>query len=204
MFNEYEIDTLLEDNDILAAVVENRKNFVTREARFLEISEHDFLSLIMMTPSVGIALSNGRVSLFEELALNKMARRMSKGGFFLKHDPVAHAMKFLIKNYEAWEDPFFQVILLCMNKSFSYNEMINHEYPSFSDDNLRNCAHQMMHVPHGFVRFISSFFLHDENDIIQHREISKVEYNKILDLSVKLKLDKLGVFESFLKTFRVK
>ena len=50
----------------------------------MDLSEHDFLSLILMTPTVGIALANGSISLFEELALNKMARKMSKGGYFLK------------------------------------------------------------------------------------------------------------------------
>ena len=204
MFNEYEIDTLLDDEDILNAVVENRKNFVMKEARFLEISEHDFLSLIMMTPSVGLALSNGNVSLFEELALNKMARKMSKGGFFLKHDPVAHAMKFLIKKYEDWEQPFFKVILLCMNKSFSYDKIKNQEFHSPANDPLRICAHQLMHMPYGFVRFLSSFFLHDENNIVQQREIGTKEYNKILDMSVKLELNECPAFQSFLKTFKVK
>src|SRR5690606_23114387 len=123
MFSENEIATMIEIPEVLDSVTAIRKAFIEKEANFLEISEHDFLSLIMMTPTVGIALSNGTISLFEELALNKMARKMSKGGFFLKVDPVAHAMKFLIKNFTNWELPFYEVIKLCMSKTFDKNSL---------------------------------------------------------------------------------
>ncbi|MGB3465403.1 MAG: hypothetical protein WBA74_09035, partial [Cyclobacteriaceae bacterium] len=88
MFTEYEIETMVERESILSAVNELKIDFLKTEAPYLEISDHDFLSLVMMTPTVGIALANGSVSLFEELALNRKARKLSKGGYFIKKDPV--------------------------------------------------------------------------------------------------------------------
>lgn len=204
MFNEHEITSFLEDPQIFDAVVENRRNFLLQEAKFLEINEHDFLSLIMMAPSVGIAKSNGAVSLFEELALNKMARKMSKGGYFLKQDPVAHAMKYLIKNYEQWEQPFFDVIKLCMVKSFDVQKVQDVELEAEGEKPVITFSQHLMRIPYGFVRFLTSFFLQDENDLIQERQVSQVEYTKILDLAEKLEINEVPAFKSFLKTFIIK
>ena len=204
MFNEYEIASFLEDPEISDAVAKKKKSFTSSEAEFLEISDHDFLSLIMMTPATGIALSNGNVSLFEELALNKMARKMSKGGYFLKVDPVAHAMKFLIKSYDIWELSFFEVIKLCMAKSFDYKKLQKPDAELDKEVSLYTFAQHLMLVPYGFVRFLSSFFLQDENNVTQERSISKVEYEKIKDMGIKLELDNIPIYQEFLKTFKIK
>ncbi len=96
MFTEYEVELMIEDPKIQEATFELKKDFIKTEAPYLEISDQDFFSLVMLSPTVGIALANGSVSLFEELALNKKARKLSKGGYFLKKDPVVYAMKYLI------------------------------------------------------------------------------------------------------------
>lgn len=203
MFSENEIALMVEIPEILDAVTASRKDFIKNEANFLEISEHDFLSLIMMTPTVGVALANGTVSLFEELALNKMARKMSKGGFFMKVDPVAHALKFLIKSYDKWELPFYEIIKLCMDKTFDKSTLrkLGAEKDNYT---INSFAQELMQVPYAFVRFISSFFLHDEAEIVEERSISKVEYERILDIGNKLELSQYLVFVSFCKTFTVK
>ena len=205
MFSENEIATIIEIPDVLNEVVRLRKEFIEKEANFLEISEHDFLSLIMMTPTLGVALANGTISLFEELALNKMARKMSKGGFFMKVDPVAHAMKYFIKNFTVWEDSFLEVIKLSMSKSFDSKTLIK-----LSDNTIRNSdpvigfSHDLMKAPYGFVRFLSSFFLHDESEIVEERSISEVEFNKIIDLGHRLEISDYLVFDSFCKTFQLR
>ncbi len=203
MFSENEIATMIEVPEILDAVSGMRKDFIENEANFLEISEHDFLSLVMMTPTVGVALANGTISLFEELALNKMARKMSKGGFFMKVDPVAHAMKFLIKSFDQWELPFYEVIKICMKSTFDMSvlrEVGANDY----EYNIHSFAQELMQVPYAFVRFISSFFLHDEAEIVDERSISKIEYDKIVDIGNKLELADYLIFTSFCKTFRIK
>ena len=82
MFSEYEVETFMKIPEVNERVKSLKKDFITSEAKFLEISDHDFLSLILMTPSVGVANANENISLFEEIVLNKMARKMSKGGLF--------------------------------------------------------------------------------------------------------------------------
>ncbi len=203
MFSENEVAIMIEIPEVLETIITSRKEFIEKEANFLEISEHDFLSLVMMTPTVGMALANGTVSLFEELALNKMARKMSKGGFFMKIDPVAHAMKFLIKSYDAWEAPFFDIIKLCMAKTLDVNahSKVEGDREEFG---LNSFGIELMQVPYACVRFISSFFLHDESEIVEERSISRIEYEKILDIGAKLGLSETLVFATFCKTFSVK
>ncbi|MEP2771962.1 MAG: hypothetical protein ABJH05_07420 [Fulvivirga sp.] len=198
MFSENEIAIMIEIPEVLDAVTELRKDFITNEANFLEISEHDFLSLVMMTPTVGIAKSNGSISLFEELALNKMARKMSKGGFFMKVDPVAHAMKFLIKNFEPWEEKFIEVIKICMRSTFNLEDLKREKV----DGDSFGIA--VMHTPYLFVRCLSSFFLHDDSDIVEERQISSVEFDKVKDIGKKLGLSDYPIFKAFCKTFEVK
>ena len=70
MFTEYEIETMVEIPEILEAALELKKDFLKTEAPYLEINDHDFYSLIMMAPTIGIALADGTISLFEEIALN--------------------------------------------------------------------------------------------------------------------------------------
>ena len=47
-----------------------------------------------------------------------MLRKLSKGGYFLKKDPVVYSMKYLIKNYTIWEDKFFNLINMAMHECF--------------------------------------------------------------------------------------
>jgi len=198
MFTENEIATMIEIPEIHEVTVEVKKDFITNAANFLEINDHDFLSLVMMTPTVGMALANGSISLFEELALNKMARKMSKGGFFMKIDPVAHGMKFLIKSFDDWQDKFYKVIRKCMEVTFDVDA-----YKDFNEGG-GEFSKMVMKTPYIFVRFISSFFLHDDSDVVDTRSISKVEYEKIEEIGSKLEIGNFPIFKAFCNTFEVK
>ncbi|MEM9297056.1 MAG: hypothetical protein AAGA64_01605 [Bacteroidota bacterium] len=180
-----------------------KNDFINQEANFLEISDHDFLSLIMLSPAVGVALANGSISLFEELALNKMARKMSKGGYFLKMDPVAHAMKFVIKNFKKWEPIFFDVVVKCMDSTIDRKVLMEIDGQDLGDP-IKDFARDLMTVPYIFVRFLSTMVLNDESDIVEHRSISKVEFEKIQDIGAKLEINETPVFKSFCGTFEVK
>ncbi len=203
MFTENEIATLIEIEKIKRPVVELKERFVREEAQLMEISDHDFLSLVMMTPAVGIALANGSVSLFEELALNKIARKMSKGGYFLKFDPVVQGLKYLIKRFSYWESPFYGLIKKAMESTFDEGKIME-TGDTDNPPSLIGFSRDLMNVPYIFVRFLSLFFLQDEVEIVQVRRISAVEYAKVLDIGIKLDLDKFHVFQSFCHTFEVK
>jgi len=203
MFSEYEVATMIEIRGIREVVTPLKDEFISKEAPMLDISDHDFLSLVLMTPSIGVALANGSISLFEELALNKMARRMSRGGFFLKADPVVHAMKFLIKSFGIWEPRCYAVIRKTMDITFN-REMLIHEPDRVFEDPIKIFAHDLMHVPHIFVNFLSSFVLTDEALTVGQRSISAVEFDKLKDIGERLELKQFPVFQSFLDTFNVK
>ncbi|MEL7001857.1 MAG: hypothetical protein AAFN93_03885 [Bacteroidota bacterium] len=203
MFSENEIATMIDIKSIQEATQQAKSKFVNKEVELLEISDHDFLSLVMMTPAIGVALANGSISLFEELALNKMARKMSKGGYFLKADPVAHAMKYLIGSFDEWESEFIEVIKICMKATFDLDKL-NKLVSVHSEDPIKCFARDLMNVPYIFVRFLSTMILNDESDIVDSRNISQVEFAKIMDLGEKLGLADIPVFQSFGKTFQVK
>ncbi|MEQ9422799.1 MAG: hypothetical protein RJQ09_00170 [Cyclobacteriaceae bacterium] len=203
MFTEYEVELMVGNPAIKDATFELRKDFIKTEAPYLEIMDEDFFSLVLMAPTVGIALANGSVSLFEELALNKKARKLSKGGYFLKKDPVVYAMKYLIKNYTVWEDKFFGVIKLAMKETFDIEGMKKASVPEIDFDAAEyNWA--IMNTPYIFVRFISAFFLSDDEDIINQRSMVLKDYEKMLDIGHKMDLDRIPAFQMFTKTFKVK
>ncbi|MEM9856775.1 MAG: hypothetical protein AAF843_05450 [Bacteroidota bacterium] len=203
MFSENEIATMIDIPEIQELTSKVKNDFITQEVNFLEISDHDFLSLVMLSPAVGVALANGSISLFEELALNKMARKMSKGGYFLKTDPVAHAMKYVIKNFSKWEPIFFDVVVFCMDSTIDRNSLMEIDGKDLGDP-IKDFARDLMTVPYIFVRFLSTMVLNDESDIVEHRSISKVEFEKIKDIGVQLKIAETPVFKSFCGTFEVK
>ena len=203
MFTEYEVEFMMEDPKIQEATFELKKDFVKTEAPYLEISDQDFFSLVMMAPTVGIALANGSVSLFEELALNKKARKLSKGGYFLKKDPVVYAMKYLIKNYTIWEDKFFDLINMAMHECFDLEGMktAKGQEIEYNDSAYKSA---IMSTPYIFIRFISSFFLNEDEDIINSRSMVLKDFEKLVDIGKKLDLTSIPVFQMFMKTFVVK
>jgi hypothetical protein len=202
MFTENEIETLVGLPSVQAATFELKKDFIQNEVGYLEISDHDFLSLVMMTPSIGIALANGSVSLFEELALNKKARKMSKGGYFLKQDPVAHAMKYLIKQYPTWEEKFLEVIRISMKETILRDPILR--YMEDCHQQTHDFSLELLHCPFLVRRYITAFFLPDESVIDAPRMISAVELGVIHGLIKKLGLEEIGVFQRFLTTFQSK
>ena len=203
MFTEYEIHTMVENKAILDATIVLKKDFIKNEAPYLEISDHDFFSLVMMAPTVGIALANGSVSLFEELALNKKARKLSKGGYFMKKDPVVYAMKYLIKKYDDWDDKFYDVIKLSMEELF-HKKDLEAPYDPDQEFDYEQYKVEVLKMPYIFIRFLSSFFLEDDENIISYKNMNKTDFGRLVEIGNKLGLDKIPLFHKFCKTFKVK
>ncbi len=205
MFTEYEIASMIEIPEIQKANETLKKDFIKHECPYLEISDHDFFSLVMMTPTLGIATADGKVSLFEELALNKKARKLSKGGYFMKKDPVVYAMKFLLKKFDEWSDKFYAVVKLSIESSFNYEGLDKKNFDELKEVTYEVYKREVLRQPYILIRFISSFFLENDEDIInESRYIGKSEYNVVLQIGEKLGLSELPVFQMFCKTFEVK
>ncbi len=203
MFTEFEIEAMVENEQVLNATMDLKKDFLKNEAPYLEISDQDFLSLIMMTPTVGIALANGSVSFFEEQALNKKARKLSKGGYFMKKDPVVFGLKFLIKKYDNWEGKFFEVIKIIMEELFQKSSL-EENFDKNNEVSYQEYKLTVMKTSYIFIRFLSSFFLNEEEDVISYRSMAKVDYTRLLEIGTKLGLDRIPVYHMFCKTFKVK
>lgn len=196
---------MIENETVVTGIKSLKKEFLIEEAQFLEISDHDFLSLVLLSPAVGIALANGSVSLFEELALNKRARQLSKGGYFMKKDPVVVAMGFLIKHYDKWEEKFMNYLKMLMDTVLDLDSVVYKEDPN-EEITPTSFRKEVLKAPFGFVRFLSSYFCSEDVDIInaESRTINKVEFEKIKDLGEKLGLDKIPIFRHFCATYTVR
>jgi hypothetical protein len=204
MFTEHEIDTMMDIEEIKEATFELKKKFMRAEAPYLDISDNDFFSLVMMAPTVGIAKAAGKLTLFEELALNKKARKLSKGGYFMKKDPVVHAMKFMIKKFDDWSDEYYALLNKTMRLSFDLGSLESDEEVS-EDITYKEYQIEVLKSPYILIRFIASFFLENDEDIINDkRVIRSSEYKSLLNMGEKLGLDKVKVFKMFCKTFDVR
>ncbi|SMG12850.1 hypothetical protein SAMN05661096_00548 [Marivirga sericea] len=198
MFTEAEIAVIIENQDIDKIVEDLKKKFLEKEAPYFEISNHDFLSLILLSPVVGKAMANNNISFREEMSLQKKARKLSKGGFFLSKDPVADGMKFLIKKFDQWEDDFYSSIRSIFQVLF--------EKETLDRANNTSVPYQIrvMEAPYILVRFISSLFLERDEDILNPGKIRNMEFNKIKSIGDKIGLSELSLFNEFIKAFEVK
>ncbi len=202
MFTEYEIESMIAHPEVKEATKVLKKNFLKNEAPYLEINDEDFFSLIIMTPTIDIAMADGKISFFEEVALNKKARKLSKGGYLMKKDPVIYAMSFLIKHYHDWSDKFLDVLkqtiqVTCGNQNIKYAE------PNDEAVDYEAYRKIVLHSPYILIRFIASFFLEKDEDIInQNHKIGKKEFQRMIIIGKKLDLNRVLVFQMFCKTFK--
>lgn len=197
MFTENEVSALLKYPGIQDKIAKLKLEFIKEEAEYLEIETHDFLSLILLTPSVGIALSNGSVSLFEEMALNKKARKLSKGGYWMKKDPVVFAMEHLIKGYDKWSPIFYEGIKNLMDNTVDLDSQIDKNFNIEESKESEQCL-QVLKSPFIVVRFLTSFFMNDEEeDILSERKISKVEYDRVDDIAGQLGIKELPIYQIY-------
>ncbi|MEQ9467982.1 MAG: hypothetical protein RLN88_11260 [Ekhidna sp.] len=203
MFTEYEIESMLEYPEVKEATITLKRDFLKTEAPYLEISDDDFFSLIIMAPTIGIAMADGKITLFEEMALNKKARKLSKGGYFMKKDPVIYAMKFLIKNYYNWSDKFMDVLKKTIKVTCGLDTLVQAPVEKKGEVNYQEYRQAVLHSPYLLIRFIASFFLENDEDIInQNHKVGKEEYQRMLLIGEKLELDRVPVFQMFCKTFQ--
>jgi len=204
MFTENEISSLIIDSEIKKVTQDLKEEFIEKEAPFLELSDHDFLSLILLTPSVGIALANNSVSLMEEMALNKKARKYSKGGYFMKQDPVVTAMGYLIKHYDSWSDIFYNHIKTLLEQLINKEELMK---SNIDDDNVTDEEYciEIFKSPFILVRALSSFLSNSEyEDFVSIRNLPKVEYERILEILEKVGLINIPLVKKHLTKLVVK
>ncbi|MEM6734831.1 MAG: hypothetical protein AAF620_02060 [Bacteroidota bacterium] len=203
MFTEYEIESMLDYPEVKEAATTLKKEFLKEEAPYLEIGDEDFFSLVIMAPTIGIAMADGNISFFEEMALNKKARKLSKGGYFMKKDPVVYAMKYLIKNYHNWSDRFYNVLKTTIQTTIQLDQQTKKAFDSTKEIDYGEYKKAVLQAPYLLIRFISSFFLeNDENIINRNHKIRKTEYQRLILIGEKLELDKIPVFQMFCQTFQ--
>ncbi|MEQ8358167.1 MAG: hypothetical protein RH860_01675 [Cytophagales bacterium] len=203
MLTELEIESIIEDDTLREKVYKLKKRFLQKEAPFMEISDQDFLGLIFMMPSLKIALADGKISFFEERRLQRKARSYSKGKFWLKKDPVSSAMMFLIKKYDLWEEEFFEVLKSILKITFQHNTLFRNMLET-GDVSSQDLKKDLLNAPVLFTRMLTSFFMNHDDELIQSKNISRLQFETIVDIGNKLELNSLPLFKKFIATYSVK
>lgn len=203
MITDSEFVALMNDKKVLTATLDLKREFLTSEMDFVELGDDDFVALVFLAPTVGIALANGTISLYEQLILNNKARKLSRGSYFLKKDPVLKGLRFLIENFSTWEDKFYSLIKLVIHSSLKRNPFI---YDALKNEKSLSgdLKIDMLNAPYVFIKFLSFIFLEEEDDLMNDRIISNVEHKKVLDIAKKLDLAEIPLFKIFWDTFEVK
>ena len=201
MLTENEVGQLLDISDVYNIVADLHQTFTEAEEGLKNISIHDFLSGMLMLPSIALARVDGTTSLFEELSLNKKARRFSKGGFFLQQDPVVKMVSLLQTSFGQWETKFFK----------SLSKILTVVIPEITPGGITNEHKQendiflsVMNSSYILIKLLETFFLPEGEEITNKRRISELEHQAITSIGDQLQLSDIPSFKSFIKTFEVK
>lgn len=200
MLTENELVTLADATSVKELIASLRLSFHELEKDFENIIDEDFTALILLTPAVGIALANREISFFEELMLNRKARQLSRNSYFVRKDPVVHAMKYLVVHFSDWEDQFYEVIKLMIEELFKKNNV--HKEDLVKQHQLED-EELILANPPLFVKLIQFLFVEVEEEFFTIRKVSAYEYKKIMEIGKKLKINDLPIFQRFYDTFGV-
>jgi hypothetical protein len=132
------------------------------------------------------------------MSLQKKARKLSKGGFFISKDPVADGMKYLIKSFKDWEEKFYKAIFDIFHILFSDETIKRANNPDYHYED------RIMNAPYLLIRFLSSLFLERDEDILNPGKIRKVEFDKISEIGKKIGFAELLIFTEFLDKYELK
>ncbi len=204
MLTETEIDSILQNQELKEEVYELKKRFIKEEAPYLEISDEDFLGLLILSPSIKISLADGTISFFEEQRLKRKARMFCKGKFqFFKKDPISIAMPFLVKNFRKWEKEFLDVLKDVLVITLRQNKMFTHMLTT-ADVSSQDLTKDLLNAPNLLSGAMASMFVNRDEELIKSKNISKNQYNAIKEIGHALELDKLPMFGKFVDTYSVK
>lgn len=197
MLSEREIGLMVEMPQVNGVVDPLRSEFIATASWESPLSEHDFLSTLLMTPSIDLALANGKISLSEELSLNKKARSFSRGGFFLKQDPVVKVVHYLLDQFEHWEDRFYRGL---------NSILITLLPPSNGHPNGgEGLFETMLNTPYLMIKLVETFFLPEGEEIMgRKRTMAAQEYQKLITIGNKLGFHETPFFQEFLNTFQIR
>ncbi len=203
MISDSEFIALMNDREVLETTMKLKKDFISAEFDFIELGDDDFVALVFLAPTLGIALSNGTISLFEHLILNNKARKLSRGSYFLKKDPVLKGLEYLVEHFARWEKPFYQLIKQVLFSSLKKSPAM-HELLRGEQSVTGNFQVDVLNAPYIFVKFLAFLFVEEEDDLMNERTISRIEHEKILDIAQHLSIAELPLFKEFWESFDVK
>ncbi len=202
MLTDTEIAILLRDENTYSEVISLKKKILKKDLSLLHIGDDDFVALVLMSPTIGIALANDSLSHFEQTSLLRKARTLSHGGFFHKKDPIIKSLNFLIENFKDWESGCYQLVKVILHNTLSDNKILYDDLkkPEYSTGEFEK---DILNAPYIFIKLLTFLFLIGEDDILNIGMIHRIEYKKILTIGEELDLNNMPIFKSFCDAFTV-
>jgi hypothetical protein len=195
MFTEKEVQYFVLDPEVAQKTTLLMGQFKEEVAPFLSLSVHDFLSLILIFPQISLALADGNLSFWEEVKLQRKARKASKGGFFLSKDPVADSVKYIVKSHQKWEDRF------CEHIRFVFERFVGSEDLRFLNDPSLTYEQKLMKSPYILTRYTSAMFFDRDEDVLNPTSVKAAELEKIKVIGTKTGLSAYAFFTEFVERF---
>jgi len=203
MLTDSELVVLMQDQEVLKSVLKLKTDFLTSEMDFMHMSDDDFVSLVLLTPSIGLALANNSISLYEELILNRKARKLSRGSYFLQVDPISPAVKYLIANFEIWEERFYHLIKVMLHSTIKDSKVMS-EAITNPDSSTGDLGKDILNTPYIFVKFMGFLFAEDVDDLLNTQGIEEAELHKLKYIGEKLNIAHVPVFQKYCDGFELR
>ncbi len=194
-FDEFEMAALLANR-----VIQSQVQRLKAQWAFRDLDDGDFFSLLLLAPAIGLAMANGSISLYEELALNKKARHFSKGNYFLRKDPISEGMSKFINDFAQFEQPSYELLASVLANALAHypGGVLRPAQTEFDPPDFRVV---LFNGPYVVVKMLGTLFLNDEDLILQPRGISRIEYDKLVVIGQHLGLGNTEIFQAFCQTY---
>ncbi len=195
-----ELLLLLRHPDVKAGLDESFEKFCLAYPDAKEIDAENFFTLALLSPSIAMALANGYISFFEELSLERKAKSLNKHGEMTN---MGKSIKFLITHFDDWENEMYQLLHLVFNAYTLRNDKLTAIWKdeTYLTGDLET---DFLTAPYALVQLLNFLFLEDEEEMLNRRIISDLEFEKIKAVGEIVGLSNFPIFQSFVNSYDVR
>ncbi|MCC5944423.1 MAG: hypothetical protein JJT94_05765 [Bernardetiaceae bacterium] len=203
MLTESEINVLLNEEHFANTTQNLKAQFQKAAALEEELSYNDFFVLMMVMPSISIALANGKISIFEEISIFRKAQQLSRRKKIEKEDVLYQALTYLTSNFKEWETPFYTQIKNILYVSLQANPKL-WAYIQSEDSVTGDYHKDLLNAPYILLKLIKFLFLEEEQELVGKHLISRSEHETIQKIGQTIDLHKIPLFQFFMASFDVR
>ncbi|TAF33511.1 MAG: hypothetical protein EAZ57_10335 [Cytophagales bacterium] len=203
MLNDIEINTLLLDSVVEQKLIMVRGVLADVNESLQLIPIQDILAVVLISPAIGIALANGKVSIFEELSLEHKLKFLTRRRSLARTDLAFTAFSVVMGGFDDLEDMLYdalkEIVNFSLNKQVEVKELLLKEDLSQMEWNV-----VAMNAPYFLIKMLKLiFFIDSQSNALEHT-VLLIELEKIKSIGQSLELDQMPIFGKFCESFTLK